>query len=91
VSYFYTKLNHYKILKVSKAIDDPGIDYVAEVKLYYKGEVLKNPTTGELMKIYIVKEDESFRTPSWYFVPQYIEEPKTEEVEKISLWEFYGE
>lgn len=87
----YTRFDDYKILKVSKAIDDPGIDYVAEVKLYYKEKILKNPATGEIVKIYIVKEDESFRTPSWYFVPRYIEEPKAEEVEKISFWEYYGE
>ena len=58
----YTPFDNYEILDATEAKDNPEADYIVKVKLYYKGQILKNPKTGEIIEIYIIKEKGSFKT-----------------------------
>lgn len=59
----YTQFDNYEILGIEDAINH----YVAKVKLYNKGEILKKLDGSDIVEIDIIKEAGQYKAETWYF------------------------
>lgn len=60
----YTQYDSYQILSIENA----GSHYVAKVKLYSGGQVLKKPDASEITEIDVIKQGGQFKSETWYFM-----------------------
>ena len=65
----FIRFDNYEISNIAESKNNPEADYIVQVKLYYKGEFVKNPKNSEITEIYVVRENNDFKTPTWHFVP----------------------
>jgi len=59
----YTQFDSYQVLSVQNL----GNHWVANVKLYSNGEIIKKPDGNAITQIDIIKENNIFKAETWYF------------------------
>jgi len=67
----FVTFDSFEILEIKEKENDKTKNkkermYLAKIKFYYKGKILKNPKSEkEIVKIYIIKKNKEFKTPNW--------------------------
>lgn len=64
----FTDFDRFEIIRISKSKDEFSGNYIAEIKLYKNNMILQLPS-GEIIKVYIIKENDKLKTSNWYFTP----------------------